>query len=152
MGKPITAKINRTDPYRNFRFRIYFGTWTVPVAGISKVGGLDRSSDVVAHKPGDDAGTRKDLGRTKYEAITLERGVTHDPDFAAWANGSIKKMRRQLRIERLDETGQPARRYLIHGCWVSECRAMPDLDAGSNAVAIQHLNIENEGWEVARPL
>lgn len=151
MGKPITARINRTDPYRNFRFRIYFGTSTAPVAGISKIGGLNRSPDVVAPRPRGDAGGRKVPGRTKYEAITLERGVTHDPDFAAWANASPRKMRRQVRIELLDETGQLARRYLVHRGWVSECQALPDLDAGSNAVAIQHLKIENEGWELDPP-
>lgn len=147
MGKSITTRIKRSDPYRNFRFRIYFGTSTVPVAGIGKVGGLALSPDVVAPRPGGDAGARKGPGRDKYEAITLERGVTHDPDFAAWANASPRKVRRQVRIELVDETGRPAR-YLVHRCWVSECQALPDLDAGGNAVAIQRLRIENEGWEL----
>lgn len=158
MGKPFTVNINRFDPYKTFRFLVYFGTATSPVAGVSKVGGLKRSSDVIEYKQGGDAITRKGLGRTKYEPITIERGVTHDPDFEEWANAaqvldkgaassSLRNLRREIRIELLNEAGQPVHRYMVHRCWVSEFQALPDLDAGGNGVAIEHIKIENEGWE-----
>ena len=86
MGKPFTVNINRFDPYKAFRFLVYFGGNTSPVAAVSKVGGLKRSSDVIEYKQGGDAITRKGIGRTNYEPITLERGVTHDEEFERWAN------------------------------------------------------------------
>ena len=158
MGKPFDVNINRSDPYKTFRFLVYFGTATSPVAGVSKVGGLKRSADVIEYKQGGDTIIRKGLGRSKYEPITLERGVTHDRDFEDWADAaqvldkgsastSLKKLRRQVRIELLNEAGQPVHRYIVHRCWVSEFQALPDLDAGGNALAIEHIKLENEGWE-----
>ena len=158
MGKPFTVNINRFDPYKTFRFLVYFGGTTSPVAAVSKVGGLKRSSDVIEYKQGGDAITRKGIGRTKYEPITLERGVTHDPDFENWANAaqvldkgspstSLKNLRKEMRIDLLNEAGQPVHRYIVHRCWVSEFQSLPDLDAGGNAVAIEHIKLENEGWE-----
>jgi phage tail-like protein len=158
MGKPFTVNINRFDPYKSFRFLVYFGGNTSPVAGVSKVSALKRSSDVIEYKQGGDAIIRKGLGRTKYESITLERGVTHDADFADWANAaqvletgspsqSLKNLRKEVRIDLLNEAGQPVHRYIVHRCWVSEFQALPDLDGGGNAIAIEHIKIEVEGWE-----
>lgn len=158
MAKTFTVNINRFDPYKAFRFLVYFGASTTPVAAVSKVGSLKRSSDVIEYKQGGDAITRKGLGRTKYEPITLERGVTHDPDFEDWANAaqvldkgspstSLANLRKEVRIDLLNEAGQPVHRYLVHRCWVSEYQALPDLDGGGNAVAIEHIKLENEGWE-----
>jgi phage tail-like protein len=158
MGKPFSVNINRFDPYKAFRFLVYFEGSTEPVAGISKVTGLKRSSDVIDYKEGGNALTRKGLGRTKYEPITLERGVTHDIDFEAWANAaqlldkgapstSLKDLRRFIRIDLLNEAGQPVLRYNVHRCWVSEFQALADMDAGSNTVMIEHIRLENEGWE-----
>jgi phage tail-like protein len=158
MGKPFTANITRFDPYKSYRFLVYFGTSTTPVAGVSKVGGLKRSSDPIEYKEGGNAIIRKGLGRTKYDPITLERGVTHDKDFEDWANAaqvldkgspstSLKNLRKELRIDLLNEMGQPVHRYVVHRCWVSEYQALPDLDAGQNAIAIEHIKLENEGWE-----
>jgi phage tail-like protein len=158
MGKPFTVNINRFDPYKAFRFLVYFGQSTTPVAAVSKVGGLKRSSDVIEYKQGGDAIIRRGLGRIKYDPIMFERGVTHDQDFEAWANAaqvldkgspstSLKALRQQVRIELLNEAGRPVHRYIVHRCWVSEYQSLPDLDAGGNAVAIEHIKIENEGWE-----
>lgn len=158
MGKPFTVNINRFDPYKSYRFLVYFGTSTSPVAAVSKVGSLKRSSESIEYKSGGDPIIRKGLGRTKYEAITLERGITHDLDFAAWANAaqvldkgapseSLKDLRKEVRIDLLNEAGQAVWRFFVHRCWVSEYQALPDLDAGSNAVAIEHIKLENEGWE-----
>lgn len=158
MGKPFSVNTNRFDPYKSYAFLVYFGTGTTPVAGVSKVTGLKRSSDPIEYMEGGNAIILKGLGRTKYDAITLERGVTHDTDFEDWANAaqvldkgapatSLKNLRQDIRIELLNEERQPVLRFVIHRCWVSEYQAIPDLDAGSNAAAIEHIKLENEGWE-----
>jgi phage tail-like protein len=158
MGKPFTVNINRYDPYKTYRFLVYFGTSTSPVAAVSKVTGLKRSSDVIEYKEGGNPIILKGLGRTKYEPITLERGITQDLDFANWANqaqvldhGSAKtslaNLRQEVRIDLLNEEGLPVWRFNVHRAWVSEYQALPDLDAGANAIAIEHIKLENEGWE-----
>jgi phage tail-like protein len=157
-SQPFTVNTSRFDPYKTYRFLVYFGTSTQPVAGVSKVSAVKRSSDVIEYKEGGNALIRKGLGRTKYEPITLEAGVTHDVDFENWANAaqmldkgspttSLASLRQEMRIELLNEEGQPVLRYLVHRAWVSEYQALPDLDAGTNAVAIEHIKLENEGWE-----
>jgi phage tail-like protein len=147
----------RFDPYKNFKFRIKWdGRY---VAGVSKVSALKRTTEVVKHREGGDPSTsRKSPGRTEYEAITLERGVTHDPEFEIWANKvwnygavgeevSLADFRKPVILEVYNEAGQKAIAYKIFRCWVSEFQALPDLDANANAVAIQMLKLENEGWE-----
>ena len=154
----FTVNASRFDPYKNFKFRVKWdGRY---VAGVSKVSGLKRTTEVVEHRDGGDPSTsRKSPGRTKYEAITLERGVTHDPVFEQWANKvwnfgsalgkevSLKDFRKDLIVELYNEAGQKVIAYKVFRAWVSEYQAMPDLDANANAVAIQHLKLENEGWE-----
>jgi phage tail-like protein len=148
----------RFDPYKNFKFRVKWdGRY---VAGISKVSALKRTTEVVKHRDGGDpSSSRKSPGRTEFEAITLERGVTHDRDFEQWANKvwnfgsglgaevSLKDFRKDVIIEAMNESGQTAIAYQVYRCWPSEYQATPDLDANANAVAIQHLKLENEGWE-----
>jgi phage tail-like protein len=158
MAKIFPANINRFDPYKAYRFLVYFGVSTTPVAAVSKVTGLKRSSDVIEYKEAGSAVILKGLGRTKYEPVTLERGITQDKDFETWANAaqvldhgsastSLAQLRREVSISLLNEEAQPVLRYLLHRCWVSEYQAVPDLDAGSNTVAIEHIKLENEGWE-----
>lgn len=150
---------SRFDPYKSYRFLVYFGQSTTAVAAVSKVSALKRSADVIDYKEGGNAIILKGLGRTKYEPITLERGVTQDTDFITWAdftqqldNGhpttSLKNLRREIRIQLLNEEGQAVHGYIVHRCWVSEFQALPDLDAGASAVALEHIKLENEGWEV----
>ena len=148
----------RLDPYKNFKFRVKWdGRY---VAGVSKVGALKRTTEVVEHRSGGDPSTsNKSPGRTKYEAVTLERGVTHDPEFEKWANkvwnfgsglgleASLADFRKNVVVEVYNEAGQLAQAYNLYRCWPSEFQALPDLDANANAVAIQHLKLENEGWE-----
>jgi phage tail-like protein len=129
------------------------------VAGISKVGALKRTTEVVKHREGGDpSSSRKSPGRTEYDAISLERGVTHDLGFEQWANKvwqlnggatevSLKDFRKDLILDVFNEAGQKVISYKIYRCWVSEYQALPDLDANANAVAIQHIKLENEGWE-----
>ncbi len=147
----------RFDPYKNFKFRVKWdGRY---VAGISKVSALKRSTEVVEHREGGDPSTaRKSPGRIKFEAVTLERGVTHDTEFEKWANKvwnfgaglgsevSLQDFRKEITIEVYNEADQIVIAYNIHRCWVSEYQALPDLDANANAVAIQHIRLENEGW------
>lgn len=148
----------RFDPYKNFKFQVKWDGRTV--AGVSKVSSLKRTTEVVKHREGGDpSSSRKSPGRTEYDAITLERGVTHDPEFERWANKvwnygsglgaevSLKDFRKDLIIEFYNEAGQLALAYKVFRCWVSEWQAQPDLDANANAVAIQHIKLENEGWE-----
>ena len=148
----------RFDPYKNFKFRVKWdGRY---VAGVSKVGMLKRTTEVVKHREGGDpSSSRKSPGRTEYEAITLERGVTHDTEFEKWANKvwdfgaglgvevSLKDFRKDIILELFNEAGQLALSYKIYRCWVSEFQSLPDLDANANAVAIARLKLENEGWE-----
>jgi phage tail-like protein len=163
MGKPFTVNINRFDPYKSYRFLVYFGLDTTPVAAVSKVSALKRSSDVIEYKDGGSPIILKGLGRTKYEPITLERGLTYDAAFVEWANAaqvldkgaasqSLKNLRKEVRIDLLNEAGQPVFRFFVHACWVSEYQALPDLDAGANAIAIEHIKLENHGWEQDRTL
>ena len=154
----FSVNATRFDPYKNFKFRVKWdGRY---VAGISKVGALKRSTEPVEHREGGDPSTtRKSPGRTKFEAITLERGVTHDVEFEKWANKvwnfgsglgaevSLKDFRKDLIIEVYNEAGQLAIAYKVFRCWVSEYQALPDLDANANVIAIQTLKLENEGWE-----
>jgi phage tail-like protein len=146
----------RFDPYKNFKFRVKWdGRY---VAGISKVSALKRTTEVVEHREGGDPSTsRKSPGRTKYEAITLERGVTHDIEFESWANKvwnfgsgvevSLKDFRKDVLIDMFNEAGQLVISYKVYRAWVSEYQALPDLDANANAVAIQHIKLEHEGFE-----
>lgn len=154
----FSVNAQRFDPYKNFKFRVKWdGRY---VAGVSKVSALKRSTEVVEHREGGDPSTsRKSPGRTKFEAMTLERGVTHDTEFEIWANRvwnygsglgaevSLSSFRKDLMIEVYNEAGQLVLAYKVYRCWVSDYQALPDLDANANAVAIQTLKLENEGWE-----
>ena len=154
----FSVNTHRFDPYKNFKFRVRWdGRY---VAGVSKVGALKRSTEVVEHREGGDPSTsRKSPGRTKYEAVTLERGVTHDTEFEKWANKvwnfgsglgaevSLKDFRKDIIVEVYNEAGQLVTAYKVFRCWVSEYQAQADLDANANAVLIQTLKLENEGWE-----
>jgi phage tail-like protein len=150
---------NRFDPYKNFKFRVKWdGRY---VAGISKVSALKRTTEVVIHREGSEPSTeRKSPGITRYEPITLERGVTHDQEFEKWADKvwnfgsgfggevSLKDFRKDIRIELFNEAGQLVIAYQVYRCWPSEYTAMTDLDANGNAVTlIETLTLENEGWE-----
>jgi phage tail-like protein len=154
----FSVNAQRFDPYKNFKFIVRWDGKAV--AGISKVSTLKRTTEVVKHRDGGDpSSSRKSPGRTEYEPITLERGVTHDTEFEKWANKvwhygagagqevSLKDFRKDILLEVYNEANQKVIAYKIHRCWVSEYQALPDLDANANAVAIAHIKLENEGWE-----
>ena len=148
----------RFDPYKNFKFRV---KWDGPyVAGVSKISGLRRTTEVIQHREGGDpSSSRKSPGLTEFAPITLERGVTHDPEFEKWANKvwtlgagrgaevSLKDFRKDIVLEVYNEAGQLVLAYKIYRCWISEYEILPDLDANANAIAIERIKLENEGWE-----
>jgi phage tail-like protein len=154
----FTVNPLRFDPYKNFKFRVKWdGRY---VAGVSKVSPLKRTTEVVSHREGGDpSSSRKSPGRTEYEAVTLERGVTHDTEFEKWANKvwnfgsglgsevSLRDFRKDIILEMYNEAGQLALAWKIFRCWPSEFQAVPELDANASEVAIQTLKLENEGFE-----
>ena len=154
----VNTEPQRYDPYKNFKFKVKWGGNYV--AGISRVAALTRTTETVTHREGGDPSTnRKSPGRTNYDPIRMERGVTHDEEFERWANKvhnygsglgseiSLKDFRKDITLEVFNEAGQKVIAYNIYRCWVSEYQAMPEMNANANEVAIQAITIENEGWE-----
>jgi phage tail-like protein len=162
MANGFKKNAHRKDPYKNFKFRISWpdsrsGT-PKPVLGVSKIGALKRTTEVVTHRDGgDNSRDHKSPGRTSYESITCERGITHDLEFENWANMvhpyagdsamDLVNYKKELILEVMNEKGHVALRYFLHDCWVSDFTSVPDLDANANAVAIENIKIELEGWE-----
>lgn len=152
----FSVNASRFDPYKSMKFRVKWdGKY---VAGVSKVSALKRSTEPVTHREGGDPSTsRVSPSVWKFEAITFERGLTHDPEFENWANLiystdgdaaiSLEKFRKDLIIELLNEQGVVAKSYKVYRCWVSEYEALPQLDSNAHAVAIEHMVVQNEGWE-----
>jgi len=151
----FTVNTTRYDPYKTHMFRVKWDG--VYVAGLSKMGPLTRTTAPVKHRAGGDP-TKERLspGLTTYTSVTLERGVTHDPAFEAWANKvsslsapgiSLPDFRKDITIDVFNEAGQLVISYHMYRCWVSEYTALPALDAATAAVAIQSIKLENEGWE-----
>jgi len=152
----FSINTTRIDPYKNFKFRVTVDGQTV--AGVSKVSGLKRTTEVVSHRDGGDLSTpRKSPGRSQFEAIMLERGITHDHTFEAWATlvynvegdaaVSLAGFRKDIVIELYNLQGVKVLAWKVYRCWVSEFTAVPELDANANAVAIESIKLENEGWE-----
>lgn len=153
---PFPVNVHRFDPYKNFKFRIKWDGRVV--AGVSKISPLKRSTEPVTHREGNDPSTaRVSPSVWKFEPITVERGVTHDTDFEAWANLiyttqgdaaiSLKSFRKDVLIEFMNEQGSVAKAYRVFRCWVSEYTALPELDANANTIAIESMVLQNEGWE-----
>jgi phage tail-like protein len=155
----FSVNTTRLDPYKNFKFRLKWDNQYV--AGVSKCSALKRTTEVIKYRSGGDPSTSHKMpGRNEYEAITLEQGLTMDLTFHNWAalvwnfgaalgaEVSLANFRKEVYLEFYNEAGQLVIAYKIHRCWVSEYQALPDLDANGNAVAIDHIKIENEGWEL----
>jgi len=152
----FTVNPSRYDPYRNFKFRIKIDN--VYVAGLSKCSALKKTTEMVEWREGGDPSTTHKLpGKTKYDAVTLTEGATHDTTFEVWANlvnnfqgdasMSLKNFRKDIIIDVFNEADQKALSYKVFRCWVSEYQALPELDASANAVMIRTIKLENEGWE-----
>lgn len=156
LGVGFVVNPHRQDPYKNFKFRVMLDG--KPVAGVSKISGLKWFTEVVIHREGGEHSVQHvSPGMTKYEPITLERGITHDHEFEEWANlvhniqgdasMSLKNFRKDITIELLNLQGTVVLRYEVYRCWVSCYQALPELDANANAVAIETIVLQNEGWE-----
>src|SRR6266498_1626039 len=152
----FTVNAKRYDPYRNFKFKIKIDN--VYVAGLSKCSALKKTTEMVEWREGGDPSTTHKLpGKTKYDAITLTAGVTHDTTFETWSNLennfkgdafiSLKNFRKDIKIDVFNEAGQKVLSYDVFNCWVSEYQALPEVDASANAVMIRTVKLENEGWE-----
>jgi phage tail-like protein len=152
---PVNA--HRHDPYRTFKFQVLIDGQ--PVAGLSKMGALKKTTEQVKWRTAGDPSHERILpGGTSYEAVTLEQGLTHDPVFEQWANlvnniegdagMSLKNFRKDLVINVLNLQGNVAISYKLKRAWVSEFQALPDFDAGSmNTVGIQTITLQHEGWQ-----
>lgn len=156
MPSGFTKNAKRIDPYKTYRFQLKWDGATV--LGVMKASPLKRSTDVIKHRDGSDPGAgRKSPGRTKYDTITLQRGITCDPHFQQWASkinadpgdGTIDPAipRKECALEVLNERGRVARRYLLHGCLVSDYTVAKILDSSSNAIPIKSITLKLDGWE-----
>ncbi len=158
MAAPLfPVNTHRYDPYRTFKFQVLIDGR--PVAGLKKMGALKKSTETVKWRSaGDPSHERVMPGGTKYEPVSLEQGLTHDPIFEQLANlvnniqgdaaMSLKNFRKDIVINVLNLQGQVAISYKLFRAWVSEFQALPELDAGSmNAVGIQTITLQHEGWE-----
>lgn len=153
----FSVNTTRIDPYKNFKFRVRWDGQVV--AGVSKVSALKRTTEVVSHREGGESFStpRHSPASSKFDPITLERGVTFAPEFEAWANlvystegdgaVSLANFRKNISIELLNLQGTVVKRYNVFRCWVSEYTALPELDANANAIAFEMLVLQNEGFE-----
>jgi len=152
----FTVNTHRFDPYRNFKFKVKWDNNYV--AGLNKCGPLSKTTEMEEWwEAGDQSTSYKLPGKTSYAAITLEAGVTHDTAFEEWANlannyqgaaaMSLRNFRKDVTIDVFNLAGQKVLSYNVYRCWVSEYQALPELDASGNAVMIQTIKLENEGWE-----
>lgn len=155
MATGFVKNAHRIDPYKTFKFRVFWDG--KPVLGVNKVGALKRTTDVITHREGgENSWDHKTPGRTTYDGLTLERGITHDTEFEKWANlvhsfngdasMDLVNFRKDLELVLYNERGQAALRYFLYGCWVSEFTALPALDAGENAIAVEQMKIELYGF------
>ena len=147
---------NRFDPYHGFNFRVKWDG--SPVAGITRISALTRTTEPVLHRDGTSPNNfRISPGTTKFEPIVLERGLSHDKAFEEWANLSftiqgqpslsLANYRKDITIELLNEQGSVAMAYRVYRCWVSDYQALPELDAKGSCVAIERIVLQHEGWE-----
>ena len=152
----FSVNTHREDPYRNFKFKVKWDNEYV--AGVNKISGLTKTTEAVSWRDGGDPSHEHKLpGVTKYEAVTLEAGVTHDDTFEQWANAvnnfsadadmSLKNFRKDITIDCFNLQGAKVLSYNVYRCWVSEYKALPELDASGNAVMIQSIKLEHEGWQ-----
>jgi phage tail-like protein len=151
----FSVNSDRVDPYANFRFKVLFGTDVV--AGASKISGLKATTDPLSYRDGGNNSTPYlQPGLTKFEPITIERGITHDTQFEEWALKvfhpqspllvSLATFRRDLTIELYNLQGVKVRAWNAFRCWVSEFHAVPELDANAAAVAFESIVLQNEGF------
>jgi phage tail-like protein len=143
------ATAARVDPYRNFSFLIEIDGITQ--AGFSDCTGFGASTDPIEYREGGENRTvRKLPGMTKYNNITLKWGITDSRELYDWyrdvVNGKIERKNGSIIL--LDLQGQEVLRWNFFNGWPSKWDG-PDFTAKGNDVAIETLEIANEGTERA---
>ncbi len=158
MAAPMfSVNAHRYDPYRTFKFQVVIDG--AAVAGLSKMGALKKTTEVVNWRAAGDPSMQRAMpGGTKVENVTLEMGLSHDPVFEKWANSvnniaqgdagmSLKNFRKDIVINVLNLQGTPAIAYQLRRAWVTEFQALPEFDANNmNTVGIQSITIAYEGF------
>lgn len=153
----FSTNSHRQDPYKNFKFRVKWDNRYV--AGLSKLSALKRATEAIEwREAGGPSIVRKLPGRSKFEPISLEAGLTHDKQFLEWANQvnnpdgdgavSLRNYRKEVTIDVLNLQGQKVMAFTLSRAWPSEFQALPEMDANANAVAIQMLKLEFEGFKL----
>ena len=143
------GKAQRFDPYRNFKLKVKINNEIV--AGLSKMSALKKTTEGIDwYEAGDNFNPRRLPGKTKYEPITLEKGMTEDKVFEDWANLVNKyqgnaispdNFRKNIQILVCDMNGIPKITFNVFDCWVSEFQAVPDMDVTQNGVSIQTIKL-----------
>jgi phage tail-like protein len=139
------ANAGRTDPYRNFKFRVKWDG--IVVGGVGRVSAMRRTVEITEFRDGSDpTAVRRLPGRVVYEPITLERQLDGDRSFEDWANlvggtapGGPANYRKSIRVEVVDKAERVFLAYDVHGCWPSEYRVLPELR--------ESLTLVPEGWQ-----
>lgn len=158
MAAPMFAvNAHRYDPYRTFKFQVVIDGQAV--AGLSKMGALKKTTEVVNWRSaGDPSSQRAIPGGTKFENVTLEQGLSHDQVFENWANAvnnvadgdagmSLVNFRKDVVINVLNLQGTPAISYHLRRAWVTEFQALPEFDAQNmNTIGIQSVTLACEGF------
>lgn len=154
----------RKDPVRGYNFlitltdsassltTIVIGVLAAPQAGFSECSGLETTMQVEEYREGGRNDTvLKFPGRVSYAPIRLRRGAALTDDLWNWYYDFVqgKGKRRDGVIVLQDDQHNPIRSWqFTRGFpvkWVG-----PALNATSNAVAIEELEIVHEGLRMAR--
>jgi len=154
MALMVTTR--QTDPFKTFKFTVAFEDTGV-IAGVSKISGLKRTTEIISHRHGGMMSTVVNSpGQSKFEALTMERGLTLNTGFEEWADltfsplgdggVSLQNFRRNLIINMNNLQGDPVRSWFVYACWISEYNAAPELDANGNSFAFESIVLQNHGF------
>lgn len=136
---------DRTDPYRNFRFRVEVEG--LEQAGFNEVSGFDASVDVIEYREGNELTTPRKLpGLTKYGNITLKWGTTDSVELYEWlqecVEGTIE--RKTITIIALDEEGNDVATWQVIEAWPVRYTA-PSFNGLGAEIAVEMLEFAHEG-------
>ena len=155
----FTATALTYDPYRKFKFLVKWeGQY---VMAVHKVSSITKSIDAIDWRTGGDSNFgAKVPGLTKWEPITLERGLSADAAFQKWMievnrytkaggqeNEAVHNFRKNLQIEMYDLQNDLVMTINVYNAWPSKL-TIADFDAKANELAIEHIELQNEGWDL----
>jgi phage tail-like protein len=153
-GFPTNA--SRYDPYKNFKFRVQWDGTDIP--GIRHVSGLSRVVQAAEYREGAEPNVvHRTPGVVAFDPITLERSVSHDTAFEDWAKlvkpatpgagGVYGSHLKTVRIEILNDAGEPVIAYDVYHCWPTVYRPLPDLVDGRPMRLVESITLVHDGWE-----